>query len=99
MKEKKFMYQETLEELVMAKKVQVAGRQLTVVENGAVYVLTPAVKFVRCETCQQDPFGLSGKYATHEKLTEKGAEIFLSSIIYNKQSYQVEQGYFCIPFE
>ncbi len=93
------MYQETLEELVMAKKVEFAGRQLTIVENGAVYLLTPAVKFVRCETCQKDPFDLVGKYATHEKLAEQGAEIFLSSIIYNKHSYQVEQGYFCIPCE
>ncbi len=93
------MYQETLEELVMAKKVHMAGRQLTILENGAVYVLTPAVKFIRCETSQQDPFGLTGKYASHEKLTEKGAEIFLNSIIYNKHSYQVDQGYFCIPCE
>lgn len=99
MKERKFMYQETLEELVMAKKVVVAGQELTIIDNGAVYLLTPAVKFVCCETCKEDPFRLTGKYASHEKLTEKGAEIFLSSIIYNKHSYQVDQGYFCVPAE
>ena len=99
MREKKFLFQETLEELMASKKVEVTGKRLTMTENGAVYSITPAVKFIKCETCDTDPFNLVGKFASYDRLTEEGAEIFLSSIIYKEQSYKIEQGYICIPKE
>lgn len=95
MKEKKFLFQETLEELVAAGTVRVTGTLLTMMETGVDYSITPAVKIIRCETCEDDPNELVGKYAAYDNLTREGAEVFMSSIIYKKQSYQIEHGYIC----
>lgn len=97
MANKTFLFQEKLEELVATKKATVSGCTMTMTDNNLVYTILPAVKFIHCETSSEDPFKLVGKIAPYDRLNEEGAEIFLSSIIYKKHSYKVEQGYICSP--
>lgn len=95
MKEKKFLFQEALEELVASHTVRVSGTLLTMIETGEEYSIIPAVKITRCETSEEDPYGLVGKYAAYDNLTKEGAEVFMSSIIYKEQSYRIEHGFIC----
>lgn len=92
---KKFLFQEALEELLSNKKVTVTGDCLAMVDNDDVYKITPAVKFLQCETNESDPLQLVGKIAPYDNLNKDGAEIFLSSVIYKKESYKIQQGYIC----
>lgn len=94
---KKFLIQETLEDLMSKKKVTVSGDRLVMVDNNDAYQITPAVKFLQCETNDGDPLKLVGKIARYDKLNKDGAEIFLSSVIYKKESYKIQQGYICSP--
>lgn len=92
---KKFLFQEDLEELLSNKKVTVSGDRLVMVDNNDVYKIVPAVKFLQCETDEGDPLKLVGKIAPYNNLNKDGAEIFLSSVIYKKESYKIQQGYIC----
>lgn len=93
MKKRFFLYQDTLEQLLLDRKVILQDDLLCLTDQDITFKLTPAVKVLSCETSENDPLHLAGKFIPVNLLTKSGADLFLSSFILNEHSYRIETGF------
>jgi len=93
MKRHFFLYQETLEDLLLKQKIVLDGDLMLLTDHKLTFRLTPAVKVLSCETSTVDPLKLTGKFIPSHLLTQSGADLFLNSFILADHSYRIETGF------
>ena len=94
MRKKIFVSQQMLDNMSNENKVHIEeDNRLTFLSNKLTYHLEAALKFLSCETSHKDPHKLIGKIITTSTLKEKGADLFMDSVIYKDEAYKTEQGF------
>ncbi len=91
---KMFFSQRILDALSDEGKIKLEGNSLTLLsEDRHTFELEPAYRITRTADGGPDPNGLVGLIQSGKSLRERGAEVYLDSIIYRDTAYQAEPGF------
>ena len=75
----------------------ISGEQMTLVELGRVFAITPAVHFIGVTGNDADPAGLVGLVKDTAALAAMGADHMATSVIYGDTAYVVQNGFLGEP--
>jgi hypothetical protein len=89
---KLFLPQSTLEEWALDDKADLQDGKLVVPAEKGAYALTPAVRFVKLVT-GEDEKKLEGRVKTQAQLGELGAEQMMDSVILGESAYEIVPGF------
>jgi hypothetical protein len=79
------------------KRIAVDGETMTLLELNRLFVIRPAVRFLKVVGDDSDPHDLLGKVLEEAALTEMGADHLATSVIYRETAYEVENGFMGTP--
>lgn len=96
-KNRLFIPQDTLDLWVDEEKAFVEGDELTLAEDGRIYRLAAAVRFLREATGANDPNELVGKVKEETKLAILGADAYMDLVILEENAYDVQRGFVGVP--
>ncbi|MBP9088589.1 MAG: hypothetical protein KBG15_20875 [Kofleriaceae bacterium] len=88
-----FISVERLEAWTAEGRANFAGDRMTLTELGRSFTMEPAVHFVGVSGSDVDPAGLVGLVKSAATLSEMGAELMESSVIYGDTAYEVVNGF------
>ena len=88
-----FISQDRLDEWSADAKATLAGDRLTLTELGRVFVVEPAVRFLKVAGDEPDPHDLLELVKTEEELVALGADLYMNSVIHGETAYDVQSGF------
>ncbi len=92
-----FISQERIDAWSAQDKIALDGDDMTLVEDGRSFELSPAVYFVKVAGGEEDTSGLVGKVKTGQALSEMGADWYMNSVIFGELAYDVKSGFLGKP--
>jgi hypothetical protein len=97
MRNRVFFPQSVLDAWLGENRVDIKGEDLRLIDQGRRYRIIEAVRITREVTGADDPHELLGRVKTRAYLTELGAEILESSLIFGDNAYDVIPGFIGAP--
>ena len=92
-----FISQERLDVWSSENKAKIEANRLTLKELGKVFIVEPAVRFLRVAGGEDDPHDLVDRVKTEEELVNLGADLYMNSVIHGETAYDVQAGFVGIP--
>lgn len=92
-KNRLFIPQNIIDDWVDEERAYVEGQSLSLSDDGTIYVISPAMLFLRESTGAEDPREFVGRVKEEEKLAEIGADIYMDSVIVGDNAYDVRRGF------
>ena len=77
----------------MDQRATLQGGRLTLTELGRVFVVVPAVRFMKVAGNEVDPNDLLNRVKTEDELVEIGADLYMNSVIQGDIAYDVQPGF------
>jgi hypothetical protein len=94
MSKRSFFSQSMLDSMIDAGKIKVDKGVLTMLAGDTpTFTLLPAYRIVKTIDDGPDPSGLVGQIRSEAELKERGAEIYMDSVIYKDIAYQADTGF------
>jgi len=95
-KNRLFIPQDIIDTWVDEERAFVEGESLSLSDDGTIYVISPAMLFLRESTGEEDPNEFVGRVKEEERLAELGADIYMDSVILGDNAYDVRRGFVAI---
>ncbi len=88
-----FISQERLDDWTMDEKATLDSGRLTLTELGRVFLVEPAVRFLKVSGGEEDPNDFLNRVKTEKELAEIGADLYMNSVIHGDTAYDVQPGF------